>query len=130
MIQHPNMLETPAAGNQSVHNPQEMPNTMKDPAERRCFNYGEKCHYAQVYHKLHLQPNQMPATNPSPNRGANSVSVTATQNLARGRVNQMAMVEAQDTTMNGTILINLYSVLTIPWPLFFSVPRILGRDSF
>jgi hypothetical protein len=56
----------------------------------------------------------MPATNPSPNRDANSVSMTDRQNLARGRVNQVAMAEAQDTPMTDTFLTNSSSVLTIP----------------
>jgi hypothetical protein len=56
--------------------------------------------------------------------------VAATQNYAQGRVNQLTMKETQNTPMNGTILTNSNSVLTIPWPLFFSALRISGRDSF
>jgi hypothetical protein len=51
---------------------------------------------------------------PSTNRGDNSVSMTARQNLARGSVNQEDVEEAQDAPMNGTLLVNSYSVLTIP----------------
>jgi hypothetical protein len=51
---------------------------------------------------------------PTLNHNAYSVPVTPRQNLARGRVNKVAMVEAQDTQMNGTLLTNSYSILTIP----------------
>jgi hypothetical protein len=60
-------LQTPTAGNQ---------NTSKDPVKRRCFNYREKDHYAHVCPKQRSHPNRMQSTNPSPNRGANSVFVT------------------------------------------------------
>jgi hypothetical protein len=47
-------------------------------------------------------------------RGANSVFVTTQQNLARGRVNQVVVEEAQDAPMNATLLVNSYSILIIP----------------
>jgi hypothetical protein len=75
---------------------QATPNKSKDLAERRSFNYREKGHYAHVCPKPRLHPKRMPTTNPSPNRGAKSNPVTARQNLARGRVNQVAAEEAQD----------------------------------
>jgi hypothetical protein len=90
------------------------PNTMKDPIKWRCFNYGEKDHYALVRPKLQSHPNQMSSTNPSPNRGANSIFMTTRQNLARERVNQVVVEEAQDAPMNATHLVNSYSILIIP----------------
>jgi hypothetical protein len=56
--------------------------------------------------KPQLHPNQTPA--------ANSIPVTIRQNLARGRVNQVAMEEAQNASMNGTFLANSNPALTIP----------------
>jgi hypothetical protein len=43
VIQYPNNLQTPAAGNQSV----QMTQAAQDPqqADRRCYNSGEKGHY-------------------------------------------------------------------------------------
>jgi hypothetical protein len=114
VIKHTSKFQTPTASNQNVQRLQAPPNTLKDPAERRCFNYGEKGHFTHVCPKLQLHPNQMLATNLSPNRGANSVPMTDIHNLASGRVNQVAMTEAQDTLMTGIFLINFYSVLTIP----------------
>jgi hypothetical protein len=107
-------LQTPTAGNQNMQRLQIIPNTTKGPIKRRCFNYGEKDHYAHVCPKLQSHPNRMPSTNPSPNRGANSVFMTTRQNLARGRVNQVVVEEAQDAQMNATLLINSYSILIIP----------------
>jgi hypothetical protein len=107
-------LQTPTARNQNMQRLQTIPNTTKDPVKRRCFNCGEKDHYAHVCPKLRSRPNRMPSTNPSPNKSANSVFVTTRQNLARGRVNQVVVEEAQDAPMNATLLVNSYSILIIP----------------
>jgi hypothetical protein len=72
----------------------------------------------------------MPTTNTSPKRGANSVPVIVRQNLAQGTINQMAVEEAQDAPMNGTILVNSYSILSISWPLFFSIWESRGEIPF
>jgi hypothetical protein len=106
-------LQTPTAGNQNMQRLQTIPNPTKDPVKRRCFNYGEKDHYAHVCPKLRSHPNQMLSTNPSPNRGVNSVFVTTQHNLASGRVNQVDVEEAQDAPMNATLLVNSYSILII-----------------
>jgi hypothetical protein len=78
-----------------------MPNTMKDSAEQGSFNCGEKGHYAHMCPKPQPHPNQTPTTNPSPNQGANSVSTTVRQNHARGRVNQVAMIDAHNVLIDG-----------------------------
>jgi hypothetical protein len=114
MIEHTNMFQTPAIANQSAQRPHATPTTSKDLAKRRCFNCEEKGHYAHMCAEPRSHTNQTPTTNPSSNRGANSIPVTARKNLTRGRVNQVARVEAQDTPMNGTFLANFISVLTIP----------------
>jgi hypothetical protein len=44
VIQHPNNLQTPAAGNQSVQRTQDAHDPLQ--ADRRCYNYGDKGHYA------------------------------------------------------------------------------------
>jgi hypothetical protein len=93
---------------------QATPNTTKDPVKRRCLNYGEKDHYAHVCPKLRSHPDRMPLTNPSPNRGVNSVFMTTQQNLSRGRANEVVVEEAQDASLNATLRINSYSILIIP----------------
>jgi hypothetical protein len=114
VIKHTGNLHTPTASNQNMQMLQTTPNTTKDPVKQRCFNYGEKDHDAVVCPKLRSHPNWMPSTNPSPNRGANSVFITTRQKLARGRVNQVVVEEAQDAPMNATLLVNSYSILIIP----------------
>jgi hypothetical protein len=114
MLKHTSNLQAPTAGNQNKQVLQATPNTTKDSVKRRCFNYGEKDHYAHVCPKLRSHPNRMPSTSPSPNRGANSVFLTTRQNFARGRVNQVVVEEAQDAPMNATLLVNSSSILIIP----------------
>jgi hypothetical protein len=114
VIKHIDNLQTPTAGNQNLQRPHATPNTMKDPVKWRCFNCGEKSHYAHVCPKLRSHPNRMPSTNPSPSRGANSIFMTTQQNPARGRVNQVVVKEAQDAPMDATLLINSYFILIIP----------------
>jgi hypothetical protein len=114
VVKHTDNLQTPTAGNQNMQMLQATPHTTKDPVKQRCFNYGEKDHYAHVCPKLRPHPNWMPSTNPSPGRVANSVFMTTRHNLARGRVNQVVVEEVQDAPMNATHLINSYSILIIP----------------
>jgi hypothetical protein len=64
--------------------------------------------------KLRSHPNRMSSTNPWPNSGVNSVSVTIRPNLARGRINQVVVEEPQDAPMNTTLLVNSYSIPIIP----------------
>jgi hypothetical protein len=59
-------------------------------------------------------PPSTPNSAPPPNRNGNSSPVQSRQNYAEGRVNQLAMEEAQNALMNGTFLVNSYSILTIP----------------
>jgi hypothetical protein len=128
VIQQPNMFQTPIAGNQSVQSPQAAPNAgnqsvQRTPATREltptkamttCFKCGQKGHYTNGCPDRHQQSTSTQAVTPTLNHNAYSVPVTPRQNLARGRVNKVAMVEAQDTQMNGTLLTNSYSILTIP----------------
>jgi hypothetical protein len=94
VIQRSNNLQTPVAGNQSVQRIQ----ATQDPqqADRRCYNCGEKGHYANQCPNSHTRANQPAIATPAPTRGANSVPVAAKQNYARGRVNHVAMEEAQE----------------------------------
>jgi hypothetical protein len=83
VIQLPNNLQTPAAGNQSVQRTQ----ATQDPqqADRRCYNYGELGHYANRCPNPCTCVNQPAIATPAPTGGANSVPVAAKQIYARGR---------------------------------------------
>jgi hypothetical protein len=106
VIQCPNNLQTPVAGNQSVHRTQ----ATQDPqqADRRCYSCGEQGHYANRCPNLCTHVNQPAIATPAPTRGANSVLVAVKQNYTRGRVNHVAMEEAQEApdVVIGMFLIN------------------------
>jgi hypothetical protein len=82
------------AGNQSVQRTQ----ATKDPqqADRRCNNCSEQGHYANRCPNLRTHVNQPAIATPAPTRGANSVVVATKQNYAHGRVNDVAVEEAQE----------------------------------
>jgi PHD/YefM family antitoxin component YafN of YafNO toxin-antitoxin module len=75
VIQRPNNFQTPAAGSQNVQRTQATQYLPQD--DRRCFNYGEKGHYANRGPNLHTRANQPTTGIPSPTHGTNSISVAA-----------------------------------------------------
>jgi hypothetical protein len=92
VIQCPNNLQTPIAGNQSVqrtqatHDPQQ--------TDRRCYRCSEHGHYTNRCPNLCTCVNQPAIATPAPTRGANSVPVAAKQNYTHGRVNYVVVKEA------------------------------------
>jgi hypothetical protein len=94
VIQRPNNLQTPTARNQSVQRTQPAQDLLQ--ADRRCYNCGDKGHYANRCPNPHTHANQTTTATPAPTSGANSVPVAAKQNYARGRVNHVAVEEAQE----------------------------------
>jgi hypothetical protein len=106
VIQCPNNLQTPTAGNQSVQRTQ----ATQDPqqVDRRCYNCGEQGHYANRCPNLRTHVNQPAIVTPAPTCGANSIPIAAKQNYARGRVNHVAVEEAQEALdiVIGMFLIN------------------------
>jgi hypothetical protein len=65
-------------------------------AEWRCFAYGEKGHFTNRCPNSHPHTNPPVATTPAPTHGANSVPVAAKQNYVHGKVNQVAVEEAEE----------------------------------
>jgi hypothetical protein len=94
VVQHPNNLQAPTAGNQSVQRTQAAQDPLQ--ADRRCYNYGDNGHYANRCPNPRTRANQTATAMPAPTNGANSLLVAAKQNYARGRVNHVAMEEAQE----------------------------------
>jgi hypothetical protein len=113
VIQRPNNLQTPAAGNQSVQRTQ----ATQDPqqANRRCYSCGEQGHYANQCPNLRTHVNQPAIATPAPTRGAKYVPVAAKQNYARGRVNHVAVEEAQEApdVVIGVFLVNNTSAVVL-----------------
>jgi hypothetical protein len=106
VIQRPNNLQTPGAGNQSVQRTQATQDLQQ--ADHRCYNYSEKGYYDNRCPKSRTRANQPIIATPAPTHGANSVTVAAKQNYAHGRVNHMAVEEAQEApnVVIGIFLIN------------------------
>jgi hypothetical protein len=94
LIQCPNNFQTPAARSQNVQRTQATQDLSQ--ADRRCFNCGEKGHYANRCPNLRTHANQPATATPAPTRGANSVSVAAKQNYAHRRVNHFVVEETQE----------------------------------
>jgi hypothetical protein len=87
VIQRPNNLQTPAAGNQSVQRTQATQDRQQ--VDHRCYNCGENGYYANQYPNSWTYANQPAIATPTPTRGVNSIPITAKQNYARGRVNHV-----------------------------------------
>jgi hypothetical protein len=113
VIQRPNNLQTLAAGNQSVQRTQ----ATQDPqeADRRCYNCGEHGHYANRCPNPRTRVNQPVIATPAPTHGANSIPVAAKQNYAHGRVNYVAVKEAQEApdVVIGIVLVNDTSTVVL-----------------
>jgi hypothetical protein len=113
VIQGPNNLQTPTAGNQSV----QRTHAAQDPqqADCRCYSCGEQGHYANRCPNSRTHVSQPAIATPAPTHGANSVPVAAKQNYARGRVNHVAMEEAHEAhdVVIGMFLINDTSAVVL-----------------
>jgi hypothetical protein len=94
VVQCPNNFLAPAAENQGVKRAQAALNPLQ--GERKCYAYGEKCHFANQCPNPHNCPPQTVASTPTPTRGANSIPVAARQNYVCGKVNHVVVEEAQE----------------------------------
>jgi hypothetical protein len=94
VIQRPNNLHTPTARNQSAQRTQAAQNPLQ--GEQRCYACGEKGHFDNQCPNLHNRPPQIIVSTPTPTRGANSIPIAARQNYVHGKVNHVAVEEAQE----------------------------------
>jgi hypothetical protein len=84
-------------------------------ADRRCYNCGEKGHYANRCPNSCSRANQPAIATPAPTHKSNSVSIAAKQNDTRGRVNHVVVEEAQEApdVVIGMFLINNTSAVVM-----------------
>jgi hypothetical protein len=110
VMSRPSTSQTPTAGNQNIQRTQAAQNPLQ--GERKFFDCGEKCHFANQCPNPRNRPPSIAASTPAPTRGANSVHVVARQNYIRGKVNHVAVEEAPDVVI-GTFSINDISTIVL-----------------
>jgi hypothetical protein len=113
VIQCPNNFLTPATGNQSAQRTQAAQNPLQ--GERKRYACGEKGHFANQCPNPRNRPPQTVVSTPAPTRGANYVPVASRQNYVCGKVNLIAVEEAQEApdVVIGIFFINDTSVVVL-----------------
>jgi hypothetical protein len=106
-IQHPKVTQTIAPGSQNVQRQQTVQRLVQNPGDGRCYNCGERRHFASACPKPCNHPNQTPTTNAVPNQNGNPTPVAGWQNFVHGRVNHVTVDGAQEAP---DVVLGMFSV--------------------
>jgi hypothetical protein len=94
VIQCPNNFQTPATGNHNAQRTQTAQNPLQ--GEWKFYACGEKGHFANQCPNSCNRPPQIVVSTPAPTHGANYVPIAVRQNYVHGKVNHIALEEAQE----------------------------------
>jgi hypothetical protein len=113
VMARPSTFQTPTAGNQNVQRTQAAQNLPQ--GERKCFACGEKGHFVNQCPNPRSHPPPTAASTPAPTRGANFIPIAARQNYVHGKVNHVAVEEAQEApdVVIGTFSVNDISAVVL-----------------
>jgi hypothetical protein len=97
-----------------VQRPLATQSVAQNPIDRRCFKCGERGHLTNACPKPRAHPNQTPAAQSTPSHD-NSTPMIARQNFARGRINHVAIEDAQEApdVVLGTFLANSNTIIIL-----------------
>jgi hypothetical protein len=97
-----------------VQRPPATQTTTHNPIDRRCFNCGERGHFANACPKPCAHPHQTPAAQSTPGHN-NSTPMIARQNYVRGKINHVAIEDAQEApdVVIGMFLVNSNIAITL-----------------
>jgi hypothetical protein len=91
-IQCANISQTVVPGSHNGPRRHTIQRLVQNPTDGRCFNYGEKGHFASACPKPRNCPNQTPTTNIVPNRNGNPTPMPSRQNFVHDRVNHVTVM--------------------------------------
>jgi hypothetical protein len=113
VMPRPSTSQTPTARNQNVQKTQAAQNPLQ--GEQKCFACGENGHLANQCPNPCNRPPPTAVSTPAPTRGVNSIPIATRKNYIHGKVNHVAVEEAQEApdVVIGTFSVNDISTVVL-----------------